>query len=253
MTSTETDDFDPNAVLLVRSEPQKVSVSGVASPCSWLLMNQQREFADKPNIWSEMNSKQINIKVTKMPDQGELYLFGSFHPDFWLNQPKTNKYVVKKVGTDYSFKSTDEVWVMAHCKNGATCPGAFEFEYQIISLATVEDEFPDWSMIITIYIGFSLMLFAFLYFEWRTLLRCMKSCQEKGCGKKQSQIGFIHEGEFEAGKNKFSEGSQHDSGNDELDDQVINGLDRLNVNKKKNVDNSYGEPQVGFDEYASNR
>jgi len=73
------------------------------SPCVYLLQNEDRKVTEKPNIWSKMNSRRINIKFTKIPAGGEVYLFGSFHPDFWKNQPKTEKYIVKDVGTEHSF------------------------------------------------------------------------------------------------------------------------------------------------------
>jgi len=83
---------------------------------------------------------------------------------------------------------------MTHCNTSECTPGDFEFEYQKITLPVVAEDFPDWSMIITIYIGFSLMFIAFLYFEWRTVYKCLKRCQEKG-STKGSQIGIVEIGD----------------------------------------------------------
>lgn len=120
-----------------------------------------------------MITKRINVKLTKIPEGGEVHLFGSFHPDFWKNQPMTEKYIVTEVGQELSFKSTDEVWIMTHCNTVTCSPGDFEFDYQIVVIDTPVEEFPEWSVIITIYIGFAMMIIAFLYFEWRTLYKCL--------------------------------------------------------------------------------
>ena len=76
----------------------------------------------------------------------------------------------------YQFKSTNEVYIITNCKNADMCD-AFEFDYEIFTEALVEDEFPDWSLYITIIVGFSLMFISFLYFEWRTIPACIKRCK----------------------------------------------------------------------------
>lgn len=42
----------------------------------------------------------------------------------------------------------------------------FDIDYQMVTIEDAPDDPTDWSMIITIYIGFSIMFIAFLYFEW---------------------------------------------------------------------------------------
>ena len=92
------------------------------------------------------------------------------------------------------------------------------------------------------------MLIALVYFEWRTLLKCFGSCKDKICGKgAQRQIGFVDD--HNGGDHKLSDGSEGEDYNDDLDQDFAKNLARLD--KKHN--DSYGEPHVGFDEYASNR
>ena len=51
---------------------------------------------------------------------------------------------------------------------------------------------------------------------------------------------------YDEGENSLNDDSQGD-----IDERLNNNIERL-VHKSKK-DTSYGEPQVGFDEYASNR
>ena len=43
-------------------------------------------------------------------------------------------------------------------------------------------------MIITIYIGFSMMFISFLYFEWKCALACISRCLARCCKGKQNSM-----------------------------------------------------------------
>ena len=191
MKDDENNGFDGNFssyepyIHYVTPEAKTVQISNPQSPCTYKLENETRKDPSKPNIWSKMNTIRINVTVTKIPTGGEVVLISSFKPDFWKNQPKTQTIIVNEAGTENSFSSTNEVWIMTRCSSAAIgtggCVGTFEFEYQKINLPVEEETFPDWSMIITIDIGFSLMAIAYLYFEWRTVYECIKGCHQRGC------------------------------------------------------------------------
>ena len=99
----------------VTDEEQEIVIKNSGSPCTYWLKNETRDNAQKPNLWSQMNTIRINIKVDELPPKGEVYLFSSFAPDFWMNQPKTEKIVITEAGFEQSFKSTNEVWIMTRC------------------------------------------------------------------------------------------------------------------------------------------
>jgi len=83
----------------------------------------------------------------------------------------------------------------------------------------------NWSLYITIFCGFSMMLIALLYFEWRTLFRCFGRCKDKICGKSASRtVGVFDDPNNDA--NKLSE-SENDGSVDELDMHFNYNLERL--------------------------
>ena len=180
-----------------------------------------------------MNTVRLNIKITEIPPSGEVWLFSSYNPSFWKNQPTLETIVVREANQEYSFKSTNEVWVITRCKDCTSAsPGNFKIEYQKKTVIVEVEEFPDWSMIITIIIGFSMMFIAFLYFEWRLLFWCIGRCQEKCCGKKSSsQIGFVNNQEYGHGLQN-EENSINDSAEEQLEDQIISNINRI-VDKNK--------------------
>ncbi len=145
------------------------------------------------------------------------------------------------------FKSTNEVWLITRCigpcvKSDTSDSNAPAFKISFKRITKVPDEVDpiEWSLYITICFGFSLMLIAFLYFEWRTLFKCIQRCQEKGCGKSQArQIGFVDD-RSDGAVRQNSEENQNESQQDVLDEQINYNLDRLTQKNKKNDD--YGEP-----------
>ena len=196
----------------VNEELQQITVTGQTSPCVYLLQNETRSKPEKPNVWSEMNTTRLNVTVRKIPPGGEVRMISSFSVNFWLNQEETDDYLVTEVNTEKSFRSTNEVYIFTRCTNGLTTCGTFELDYQRIKLEAEVDDFPDWSIYITIYIGFSLMFIAFIYFEWRELLKCFKRCQQKACGR-AVPVSQIHYMDGEVGKDDrtnqfFEEGEQ---------------------------------------------
>ena len=125
----------------------------------------------------------------------------------------------------------------------ASC-GTFELDYQRITISSEVNDFPDWSIYITIYIGFSLMFIAFIYFEWRELLKCFKRCQERGCSRSQpSQIHYIENEDrknqdrrdsyFDEGANRSFPGSHN--GSDSGDEDLVG----VSGKAAKNPDNLY--------------
>ena len=86
------------------------------------------------------------------------------------------------------FQSTNEIWIITRCKTTREACGAFEFDYSKVEILTVAKDFPDWSMIITIYIGFSMMFISFLYFEWKCALACISRCLARCCKGKQNSM-----------------------------------------------------------------
>ena len=75
---------------------------------------------------------------------------------------------------------------MYRCTKGTIVCSGFEVELTLVSEAPKPGVNTNWSMIITIYVGFSIMTLAFLYFEWRTILRCFKRCQDRMCSRASS-------------------------------------------------------------------
>ena len=142
---------------------------------------------------------------------------------------------------------------MARCIKGTPSSACidFEIEYQLVTIEAAAEDTTDWSMIITIYIGFSIMFIAFLYFEWRSLFMCCKRCQEKICGQRTSTqpIYVVEESQDGGGGFQFEEGedgyndSQVDD-NNQSDSKIV----RL-INGKS--DGSYDQPSMGFDESNS--
>ena len=116
-----------------------------------------------------------------------------------------------------------------------------------MTLVTVEalDE-TDWSMIITIYVGFTVMLLSFLYFEWRCALNCCKRCMERCKGKKKDNTVQFEEGSDSKGPLGDRQNSMEDNPieSNQLDDNLNHGLDRLYAKSKKH-ETSYGDH--GFD------
>lgn len=93
----------------------------------------------------------------------------------------------------YNFRSTNEIYLLTWCKPNTKCKeGTFKFEYARVRIEVEEEEPTNWSLYITICIGFSLMFIALLYFEWRTIFKCFLRCKDKMCGRgSQRQIGFV--------------------------------------------------------------
>ena len=186
--------FSP-AVSSVTFESDSIKTETQESPCIFKLENETRSDKEKPNLWSQMNSIQIKVTVAQVPANGEVHLISSYNPTFWMNQPITETYIITEPGTEKQFRSTNEVWIITRCVGGP-CQGSteepysveepgpttFEILHQKIEIVAEVEDFPDWSMVITIGIGFSLMFIAFIYFEWRCVLQGLKRCQEKGCG-----------------------------------------------------------------------
>ena len=82
-----------------------------------------------------MNTIRLNIKITEIPPSGEVWLFSSYSPSFWMNQPKLEKYIVTEVNQEFSFKSTNEVWVITRCKScDAATAGNFKIDYQKVEV-----------------------------------------------------------------------------------------------------------------------
>ena len=136
-----------------------------------------------------MNTIRLNVNVEKVPPNGEVHLISAYNPNFWLNQPKLEYEIVTEANTEYSFKSTNEVWIVTRCRDGpCEAPGEFVVSYIKVENLVEEDDFLDWSLYITIYIGFSLMFIAFLYFEWRCVLGCMQRCKQRCSGGSQQRV-----------------------------------------------------------------
>ena len=70
------------------------------------------------------------------------------------------------------------------------------------------------------------MFIAFLYFEWRTVFKCLQRCRDKCSGRSSNrQIGFIEESNDEP--KMLSENSMHDRSDDNLDENINNNLNQL--------------------------
>ena len=246
-------------LMYVTDEKQTASVKNPASPCMWKMENEQRKTKDMPNMWSKMNTIQLSVNVRKVPEGGEILLLSNYRPDFWLNQPKLITRVitaedVKEADGDLQvmFKSTNEIWLITRCTTfGETC-GAFEFDYSKVTFEAVVIEGTDWSMIITIYIGFTMMLISFLYFEWRCVFQCIKRCRERCTGKKQSSTSPFDDANDQKGDNGTGQIIPSNDMDLDIDDNImLNNLDRL-VSKTKKNDKSEDHGFEGHD-YASNR
>lgn len=99
-----------------------------------------------------------------------------------MNQEELEHVVVTETGFENSFGSTNEIYIMTRCTDKTVVCEGFNIDYQRVTVAPAKEDSPDWSMIITIYIGFSIMLLAFLYFEWRSIINCIDNCSKRLCG-----------------------------------------------------------------------
>lgn len=110
-------------------------------------------------------------------------------------------------------------------------------------------DFPNYAMIITIYIGFGTMILAFLYFERELAILCMKRCKNKLCDKKSPVVNGSQEKIAANGDHKLI--SNQEEPDERLDENLQYNLDRLTSKISKNK--LEFEPQAGFDDYASNK
>ena len=134
-----------------------------------------------------MLTVKLEITIKEMPANGEVHIISSFNPNFWKTQPKTIKKIVTQ-NSYYQFQSTNEIWIITRCvpypcEKGADGKAAFKFEYKRFTDAVEEETVVSWSLYITICLGFSMMFIALMYFEWRTIFRCINRCKENMCGK----------------------------------------------------------------------
>ena len=93
-----------------------------------------------------------------------------------MNQEELEHVIVTETGLENSFGSTNEIYIMTRCTDNTVVCEGFNIDYIRVKIPPEVQKFPDWSVIITIYIGFTIMALAFLYFEWRTLCSCLKKC-----------------------------------------------------------------------------
>ena len=258
-------------LMYITDDKQSEKLENPASPCIIKFENEQRKDGTTPNLWTKMNTNQLSINVKKVPENGEILMLSNYRPDFWKNQPKLVTVVVTakdveeaKGNKEVLFKSTNEIWIVTRCKPdvGSAC-GSFEFDYSKVVIEKDEKEFPNWSIIITIYIGFTLMLLSFLYFEWRCALKCIKNCIARCFKGRRSQNNTVNS-EDDSNEAKVFMGDYRQSGaesqhyhrskqdDDMLDDGIAHGLDRLYSKSKKN-EISYGDHGFDGHDYASNR
>jgi hypothetical protein len=87
---------------------------------------------------------------------------------------------------------------MTFCSINNSCKidGDFEFRYQKVEIPIVKETFPNWSMIITVYIGFSIMFLAFIFFEGPNIYRALKRCRENGC-RRTRYITIANQGDHD--------------------------------------------------------
>lgn len=95
--------------------------------------------------------------MRQVPENGEILMLSNYRPDYWKNQPKlvteiiTAKDVEDADGAkEVMFKSTNELYLITRCKTHDQACGKFEWDYKKRLIEKPADDFPDWSMIITI-------------------------------------------------------------------------------------------------------
>jgi len=105
------------------------------------------------------------------------------------------KFSVLSEKQHFSFKSTNEIWVITRCTKepcgkslaaidrGETGPAQFSMRWRKVTIEKAEVENVNWSLYITICTGFGVMFLALMYFEWRTIFKCIGRCKDKICGK----------------------------------------------------------------------
>lgn len=66
------------------------------------------------------------------------------------------------------------------------------------------------------------MFIALMYFEWRSIFKCINRCKDRMCGKSsQRQIGFVEEPHKVDSDKEHSEGSEQEGSQEEgLDDSI---------------------------------
>ena len=83
-------------------------------------------------------------------------------------------------------------------------------------------------MIITIYIGFSLMFISFIYFEWRTILQCCKRCNNRLCGSRDRNQRIGDEGDRNFSNQDGNRDYYNDEGNSYRDSQDYGDVEVVN-------------------------
>ena len=201
-----------------------------------------------------MNSIQLQLTLTKIPAGGKVLMISSFNPSFWKNQPKTTTIEVDseqvKSNNEFRTKSTNEFYVVFRCEK-PPC-GEFELEYERIEME--EEEHHDhtkWELYIDVCIGIPIMVISLLYFEWRTIFKCILKCKARLCQRgNRSQIGLAEDAAHQAKLN--SEQNVREGEDESLEDNLSYNIGRI-TQKSKRLDNSIGEAIVGFDEYSTKR
>ena len=92
-----------------------------------------------------MNTVRIDVTATKLPPGGEIQLWSAFDPSFWMNQKEIEHLVIDEDTAEDvrfgSFRSTDQVYVMARCKAGFSCKD-FEIKYQRVHMPNTPPDGP---------------------------------------------------------------------------------------------------------------
>lgn len=122
-----------------------------------------------------MISHRIDVTIEEIsPPGAKVFLFGSFEPGFWMNQPTLSKYEIGQAGETRSFKGTDKIFVLTSAK------GNFKLSYIITDLTKPEEPMTPWALYITIYGGFSMLFIALMYFEGKNMFKyVMKSIRSR--------------------------------------------------------------------------
>lgn len=84
---------------------------------------------------------QMTITIDEMPENGEVMLISSFNPSFWKTQGKDMEHVSVTAANEpqtFSFKSTNEIWVVTRCMKEPCASNQFKLRFQRITKVPVE-------------------------------------------------------------------------------------------------------------------
>lgn len=147
---------DKDSTLIVKSEAQEIIINST-EPC-WFMLKMETY------LWKEVNIQRIQLDVTELPLSSSVLIQHSYNP---LNVNSVqNRTVLLNKGETFQTRNNEKVFVLTQGK------GQFKFSYKWWMKNVVNEEnWDQFDLIITVYIGFTMLFAAFCFFEGPIIYR----------------------------------------------------------------------------------